>query len=191
MIHDEDREKGPELYNYRPPALSYACRNSRRAILKGLDAYANRFKDRTLIYKPFNDTVQLLKVTDDPSYKAFAKKEYKSIATPYKEPLSGADAKAIVGLERIVLVLGSQIGACEMTLEKIPEQQWTNGRNELLELRICARKLKVDLEEQSKKWKTYQKRRVKQGKSSPDRNVPTIEVAYPTPICEALSPYSY
>jgi hypothetical protein len=82
-----------------------------------------------------------------------------------------------------------------MTMVPIPEEQPPRGQvyewSKTSLARAYAKDLREDLEKTSKKWKAYQKRRVKQGKSSPDWVVPKVEVAYLKPICETMSPYSY
>jgi hypothetical protein len=53
-----------------------------------------------------------------------------------------------------------------------------------------ASKLHGDMEKVSKKWKTYQRNRVRHGKSSPDWIVPNLRVAYVKNVTETVRPYS-
>jgi hypothetical protein len=167
-------------------------------IWKGLDM--SKVPDKTLVHEPLNDVVLLQAEGTFPDYKAFAKKGYESIGfrfndNRYWEPITAAEAKTFVGLKRIFILLGKQKAGCEMTMAIIPDMQPPRGEgyglSNTYRAWIRAQILREDLEKTSKKWKAYQKRRVKQGKSSPDWVVPTVEVAYLKPICEVVSPYSY
>ncbi|KAE9379972.1 hypothetical protein N431DRAFT_432287 [Stipitochalara longipes BDJ] len=201
MISDDDNIStgtGPEAFNYRAPAMAHACRNSRNAIWKDLDM--SKLDDKTMIHEPLNDVILLRKQGIETSYRDFAKKQYTSIGIIYDEKrswnmISGADAKTFVGLKRIFILLGGHRASCEMTMVPIPEAQPPRGKvyewSKTSSARMCAHILREDLEKQSKKWKAYQRRRVKQGKSSPDWVVPKVEVAHLKPICEVVSPYSY
>jgi hypothetical protein len=164
MIIADDDDNGPELYNYRPPALTHACRISRRMIWKRLDTYVNRYEEKTIIYQPLNDIALLLKEGEGLSYREFSKKtDYKSIGFRYdpygSDNLSAADAKTFVGLERIVIFLGNQVAASEITLELIseeqPPRQQVHERSKTARAQRYAQLLREDLENQSKKWKTY------------------------------------
>jgi hypothetical protein len=53
------------------------------------------------------------------------------------------------------------------------------------------KELRENMEKKSKEWKTYQRRRSKQGKSSPDWIVPIVKLAVIHNISETVSPYSY
>ena len=147
MFYSEIDKKGPELLNYRPPALSHAWRNSRRAIWDGLDAFTNMIEERTIIYKPLNGTVLLMKEIWDTSYREFTKNECKSIAILHDgDPIASADVKAFRGLERVVLVIGTQTTAFEMSLEMIPDHQRARPGDKLYYLLLRARKLGKELE---------------------------------------------
>jgi len=201
LTDDENYDTAPEVLNYRAPALAHACRNSRNMIWKGLDM--SKVADKTLVHEPLNDVVLLQAEGIFPSYKAFAKKGYASIGflfndVRYWNTMTATEAKTFVGLKRIFILLGKQKASCEMTMEIVPDVQpprgevhdWSKGYR-VIRARMWAQTLREDLEKTSKKWKAYQKRRVKQGKSSPDWVVPTVEAAYLKPICEVVSPYSY
>ncbi|PMD33318.1 hypothetical protein L207DRAFT_169695 [Hyaloscypha variabilis F] len=201
LTDDENCDTAPEVLNYRAPALAHACRNSRNTIWKGLDM--SKVPDKTLVHEPLNDVVLLQAEGIFPNYKAFATKGYESIGflfndDIYWDPITATEAKTFVCLKRIFILLGKQKASCEMTMEIVPDFQPPRG--EVHEWRkayrasralMWAQSLREDLEKTSKKWKAYQKRRVKQGKSSPDWVVPTVKVAYLKPICEVVSPYSY
>jgi hypothetical protein len=58
-------------------------------------------------------------------------------------------------------------------------------------LRRYVVELRVEMEKKLKQWKTYQRRRVKEGKSSLDWIVPTIRMGRVQPISETITPYSY
>jgi hypothetical protein len=47
------------------------------------------------------------------------------------------------------------------------------------------------MEKVSKKWKTYQRKRVRQGKSSPDWVVPAFRVAWIILVDQNVGPYLY
>jgi hypothetical protein len=53
-----------------------------------------------------------------------------------------------------------------------------------------ASELLEDMEKVSKKWKRYQRGRVRQGKSSPDWIVPSVRVAYVKNMTETVRPYA-
>jgi hypothetical protein len=198
MITDDDDETGLDVCNYRSLAIAHACKNSRYAIWKGLDL--SNVDAKAIFYEPLNDAILLRKQGLGTSYRNFSKKEYKSIAIRFDnkrfwDTLSAADVKTFTGLERVVILFGNLKASCEMTMVPIPEEQPPRGQvyewSKTSLARAYAKDLREDLEKTSKKWKAYQKRRVKQGKSSPDWVVPKVEVAYLKPICETMSPYSY
>ena len=105
------------------------------------------------------------------------------------------DAKTFIGLQKIFVVIGKHKARCEMTLVPFPEAApagarvgtWEQTTGPLTYTTV----LRKELQKLSKKWKAYQRRREKQGKSSADWIVPDDEVAYLKPICETLIPYSY
>lgn len=124
--------------------------------------------------------------------RVFAKQKLKAIGFRYGPEVHyrfASDLKAFYALERVVILVGRTKGCCEMTMTSrnlIP----ASSRSVDISPECRVSSLRLSLERQSKKWKSYQRRRVKQGKRSPDWQVPTVEVAYLKPICETISPYS-
>lgn len=108
----------------------------------------------------------------------------------------GPEVKQFVGLQEVVILIGHQRSKCEMELvdiplkEKIPKDD-TVFWMEATSAQRYASLLLGSMDGISKKWKTYQKRRARQGKISPDWTVPTVRIAKLQPICHTSSPYSY
>jgi len=178
--------------NYRPHAITHTCRASRDVIWQGL--LLREAKRPYIFCDSKHDTVLLR--NDGSNFKEFCKKGLKSIAViydPFGVNLTATDAKAFVGLQRIVVLIGKPRARCEMTLELISEHQPPRRqvceRNKARVPWLYAEFLREDMEKTAKKWKTYQRRRANQGKSSPDWIVPRVEVAYLRPVCETVSPY--
>lgn len=155
---------------------------------------------KLMVFDSLNDVILLRKEGFDTSFRDFAKKGYKSVGClaggdSWWDNISAANAKTFVGLERIMFLVNKQKASCEMTLVPTPEVQPPIGEvyewSKTSDVRTWAQILRDDLEKASKRRTAYQKKQVKQGKSSPDWKVPTVEVAYLKPVCEVISPYSY
>jgi hypothetical protein len=113
----------------------------------------------------------------------------------YVGNITAAEVKTFAGLERIYILLGSEKGACDLTTRPLTEVPPLKGQpfvwSKTSRAVRYAQLLRQELEKTSNAWKAYQRRRLKQGKSSPDWVVPSVVVACLKPICEVLSPYSY
>lgn len=109
----------------------------------------------------------------------------------------GAQAKQYVGLQEVVIIIGNRRSECQMELVPLQRSCLPDPRKDLMfhhQVKVAqtyARFLEMDMEKASRKWKTYQRRRVKQGKSSPDWIVPKVRIAHMRPICHTESVYSY
>jgi len=191
--------------NDRPPALLGVCRASRQVVLnttfETLPPKLQR-SQKYKFYNPFADTVRIEPHSlGDP--KDFAKYKIKSLGITFtarddqRSPwwFTGRDAKGFIGLEEIVVLIGGRSrGNCEMTprpvdldapiLAKMPPDR-------RLKLRAFVQRLVSELNKVSRDWKAYQRRRLKQGKTSPDWHPPSVRVAVVQEECQTESPYLY
>jgi hypothetical protein len=97
---------------------------------------------------------------------------------------SGSHAKWFTGLKEIVVVMGRTLLSGEMEMVEVNET--SPIRDWELPLVQWARDyadfLRADMEKVSKKWKKYQRARVRKGKSSPDWVVPAVRIAWMQPM---------
>jgi hypothetical protein len=187
----------------RIPALAHVCHESRRYFkagkvinIKGENhgAYFNNKMD-----------ILLLDIPRGITKKVFHKLDVQSIGLPYPycaenffdEAFSAADAKSYTHAKEIVILIGNHRDRCEMTYTRLSLDK---DRLDMLDKRTREKfwgafEFMVDLKDQmqkkSKSWKTYQKRREKEGKSSPDWEIPFVNIALMKPISETISPYLY
>jgi hypothetical protein len=200
LAHSQSKN---ELYvsNCRQPAMVHACRAARTLAMKG-SVFTLEHAHCFNFYKPYFDTIRLFFGRTQP--RTFSGVCMPSIGLSYHSwalgEFSAADAKLIPLLKEIVLLVGYPVAGCEVELIPIPDEdedvvtdQWYKCcvDFEIYEAFKFARCLEKDMEKISKKWKTYQRSRVKKGKSSPDWNVPKVRVAYVKNITLTVSPYSY
>ncbi|CZR51608.1 uncharacterized protein PAC_01485 [Phialocephala subalpina] len=89
-------------------------------------------------------------------------------------------------------------GRCDTTMEVlsedavpcsfgVPIEQSTTTQRALW----YVQHLRSDMEKASKKWKAYQRRREKAGKSGSDWTPPQVVLGRMRPITEVVNPYSY
>ncbi|KAL2069326.1 hypothetical protein VTL71DRAFT_15664 [Oculimacula yallundae] len=182
----------------RQPALARVCRASRRLFLGQVDEPLHAIGNPTY-FRPYRDTVRL-EIWDEHVPKDFSKNCIWSLGIPYKYARKrtavkfAAESKAFKYLREIVILLGSRRVEYEMELLPVDEDTVGMNRAELIEtgdVRLFARSLRRELEHNSRKWKTYQKKRVAQGKISPDYRTPTVRIARMVAICENESPYEW
>jgi hypothetical protein len=95
------------------------------------------------------------------------------------------------GLKEIVVIMGRTRSCGEQELVTVNESppDWEEPLVKLA--RDYFDFLLADMEKVSKKWKTYQRKRVRQGKSSPDRVVPAVRIAWIILVDENVGPYLY
>jgi hypothetical protein len=120
-----------------------------------------------------------------------------------KREFFGGDAKLFQGLQKIVVLVEQRKQKYEMHLVPIPDTAITSPEPDPNHVSLWmhwfekdralayARCLRRSIEEKSKKWKQYQKRREKQDKSNPDWMEPTVRVAKMEIIRHIASPYLY
>lgn len=138
------------------------------------------------------DTVRLW--LRDLQPRAFSKFPIDSLGIVYPydaDKFTAADIKSFTGLREVVILLGPTTSRCEIEMvaadyrppAKIKTSLW------LLAL-VYADDLKDDMLKISRRWKAYQKRRVKQGKSSPDWIPPSVRVVELRSVSQTVNPYA-
>jgi hypothetical protein len=175
------------VLNCRQPAMIHACRAARSIAMKGY-AFVLEHADYLNYWNSDIDSVRLLCGLTKP--RTFSGIRMPSLAIPSHcwalGKFTGADAKLFSGLEEIVLLVGSPVAGCEVELipildeddgDDVETDKWFKG---MLDFQIyeaikCASRLEKEMQSALKKWKTYQRSRVKKGKSSPDWIMPRGE----------------
>jgi hypothetical protein len=197
-----NRDDELSLLTNRQPALASVCQASRRVAQSQVYRQFPDQEDFITYYNPAIDTVRL-DLFDEEFYgselRAFSKYNIESLGIDWEYGLKAffaSDAKLFSGLREIVILIGRTRLSCEIEMvpisETAPERpdldyEWQQTKR----MRNYANGLREDMEKVSKKWKAYQRRRVRQGKSSPDWIVPSVRIAYMKPIYENVTPYSY
>jgi hypothetical protein len=191
--------------NSRPPALLGVCRASRQVVLKTAFQTLPPKLHRTQKYRFYNPFVDTVRMEPHPlrDAKDFAKYNIKSLGITFKPSddrispwmFTGRDAKAFIGLEEIVILIGGRSrGDCQMTPRPVTLDAPILAKMSIdhrSELRSFVARLMSELSKVSRNWKAYQRRRLKQGKASPDWVMPTVRVAVVQEDCQTESPYLY
>lgn len=194
--------------SYRLPAIHQVCRISRNIAqgLKPSETALHKSKDQV-----YTDYLSLLRYEDEP--RVFAKGNGKNVGVEWKRGkqlrFSAAIAKAFPLLDCVWVIVGRKKMSCDHTYVRAPRDLKSSHRKvvdklgERIGMYISdqmvedvhdawddADLLIADIDAHSKKWKSYQNRRLKLGKASDDWIVPKVEVGFLVPISETLSPYS-
>ena len=208
MTHNRDEDE-QFLIHYRQPTLASVCQASRRMVLD------KRFESLPLweylldvksTYNFYNPETNIISLDVHPlgNWKDFSKFKILSVGIPYQHPryrqrpFDAADAKAFSGLREIVILVGNRQAGCDVQPVYVPDFESVHDSEskyyllwKMPGLRSYVSDLRTELGKTSNKWKAYQRRREKKGKSSPDWIMPTVRVAYMEEICETSSPYLY
>ncbi|TVY82119.1 hypothetical protein LSUE1_G004144 [Lachnellula suecica] len=187
--------------NSRIPAMLSVCHASRELILKSTTFQELPTREWEAGYEFYNPLVDIVRLEQDPEGepKDFAKYNIRSVGIPfgphtYAWAFKGKDAKAFHGLEEIVVLLGQPRIGCHISAEPVSEDLPLNPelRNDgRADLKMYLSKLRHELKKASQSWKAYQRRRERQGKSSPDWIMPTVRVAIMKEEWQTKSPYLY
>lgn len=191
---------GSEVARIRQPALASVCKSSRRVIMSQT---LNQLPGTSQAhFHPPTDTVHLdcVDVYEDDNWREFSKLKIQSLALDWDYArmfFSASDAKLFNGLREIVIIASDSSYDYERTLVTmeenctLPHPPRPTGEIELYVQSRYVHRLRIELEKLSKKWKSYQRRRVKQGKVSPDWIVPTVRLVHLKALRQVKSPYSY
>lgn len=197
-LTNKEDEEGIYLTAPRRTSVVEVCRASRHIGTKE-EKYCLLPGPGLGLFNPDAETVRM-DINTGRSYKDYAKYGIESLGIMgwYSNKFTGQDAKLFRGLREIVLVLGRPVAEYEMELVDVPQYGPVNTspgsfhEPKLVETAYNhIRRLRRELDKTSRKWKAYQKRREKQGKSSPDWIVPTVRLARMVPIYATVSPYLY
>jgi hypothetical protein len=174
--------------------LETACRASRRFAVQPQARRQLPLKHKIKYFVPAVDTIRIdvfRFALDGELYatlRNISKLGIESLGLPcgHGQPagilFSGSHAKMFTGLKEIVVILGRTRWCGEQELVAV------NGTNLNWNLLLVKWALdyvdflRADMEKLSKKWKTYQRQRVRQGKSSPDWVVPSVRIAWMMPV---------
>jgi hypothetical protein len=107
--------------------MTHACSAARNSIWRGIPLHES--ENPSAWCDPDTDVARLVATTGN--YRAFAKQKFKSIDVTYVdggENFSASDAKALVGLKWIVVLVGASRSHCEMTMVPISEEQPPRGQ---------------------------------------------------------------
>ncbi|KAE8440628.1 hypothetical protein EG329_007012 [Mollisiaceae sp. DMI_Dod_QoI] len=181
---------------YRQPSLFSVCRNSRRIALAQVYTELPGQTGWTIHYNAERDTVRLEALAWWGT-QLFPTSNL-SLGLPFSlieaESFSAQEAKRINGLREIVVLQGERFLNYEMQL--IPNtyppcaSESEADRIEASKIQSYINDLLKEIDKVLKRWKLYQRRREKEGKSSPDWTVPTVRAARLRIINNVESPYT-
>jgi hypothetical protein len=95
---------------------------------------------------------------------------------------SGSHAKMFTGLKEIVVIMGRTRFCGEQELVAVDDITFAWNPPLVKWAQDYVDFLRADMERVSKRWKTYQRMRVRQGKFSPDWVVPSVRIAWMMPM---------
>jgi hypothetical protein len=175
-----------------PSSLATACRASRHIFQTQAHTDIQLpIKHKNKYFNPGVDTISIdvfQELSLEPLLQKISKLGIESLGLPcgHGKPIgilfSGANANMFTGLKEIVVILG-RIRVCgELELVAVNEttSKWNPPLVQWAE--EYADFLRADMEKISKKWKRYQRKRVRQGKSSPDWVLPSVRLAFMMPM---------
>ena len=174
--------------------LETACRASRRFAVQPQARRQLPLKHKIKYFVPAVDTIRIdvfRFALDGELYatlRNISKLGIESLGLPcgHGQPagilFSGSHAKMFTGLKEIVVILGRTRWCGEQELVAVNDTNF-NWNPSLVKWALdYVDFLRADMEKVSKKWKTYQRKRVRQGKSSSDWVVPSVRIAWMMPM---------
>ena len=186
----------PSYESYAPPSIARAC----HAAYKAHKAVVwKKSAGRTFDFKPEIDVARI-PLAAYGSFKEYSKSGVTSIGIhwdgPWRTTFSGSDAKLFPNLKEVVVLVGRPRETSELCLEAIADEHpntaddlaWMDW-DQLADVRRFTLRLVVDIQRTLKKWKTYQRSRIKKGKSSPDWYPPTVRMAWLRDASSIVDPY--
>jgi hypothetical protein len=153
-------------------------------------------------YNPSLDTIWL-DLSDRDNLRDLVDLDIRSMGLPFSTSSNKAwqkvdeEVRHFGSLREIVVLLGRARADCDMELVYVDEnsseivKRYPHDPHGKMGIREYVRQLRTKLASRHKKWVSYQGRRKKHGKSSPDWVLPEVKVAVLKALCTSTSPYSY
>jgi hypothetical protein len=172
--------------------LETACRASRHFAVQPQARHQLPLKHKIKYFVPAVDTIRIdvfaLDGELNSTLQKISKLGIESLGLPcgHGKPtgilFSGSHAKWFTGLKEIVVIMGRTRWCGEQELVAVNDTNF-NWNPSLVKWALdYVDFLRADMEKVSKKWKTYQRKRVRQGKSSSDWAVPSVRIAWMIPM---------
>jgi hypothetical protein len=188
-----DKSDNFELIQCRS-GLETACRGSRQFAVQPQARRQLPLKHKIKYFVPAVDTIRIdiflfaIGGELNPTLRKISKLGIESLGLPCGQgkptgiPFSGSHAKWFTGLKEIVVIMGRTRWCGEQELVAVNDTNF-NWNPPLVKWALdYVDFLRADMEKVSKKWKKYQRKRVRQGKSSPDWVVPSVRIAWMMPM---------
>jgi hypothetical protein len=199
------------LRNVRSPPLLAVCRATRSMMHKMRDQQFKSLPYKSILrkgeydyYNPSLDTVRL-GLDSEQRLRDFVQFDIRSLGVPFDSfgidawDTLESDIRLFHNMREIVFILGNSRANCATELVYVDESSpevakrypHDDDSDRYVGVPECIQEVRAELESRHRKWKSYQRRREKVGKSSPDWVLPVVRVAVLRSLCSSATQYSY